>query len=49
MFQVDLQEPVGRATASAQSDVLPLSADEHTIIGECLGVLSYFNDATVEC
>lgn len=48
MLHQKLQKPVGAAIASPQSDVPPLNADEYAIIGECLGVLSHFNDATVE-
>ena len=44
----DLREPVGAAVASLLTDIPPLTAGEYMIVGECLSILSPFNDATVE-
>lgn len=44
----DEREPVWVSLASMKSDVTPLTADEHTIIGETLHVLAPFHQATVE-
>lgn len=50
MFQrlYELRELVGAALASLQTDIPPLTAEEYRNVGECLRVLSPFNDATVE-
>ena len=50
MFQriYDLREPVGAAVASLLTDIPPLTPGEYIVVGECLSILSPFNDATVE-
>ena len=44
----DLREPVGAAVASLLTDIPPLTPGEYMVVGECLSILSPFNDATVE-
>ncbi|XP_073670667.1 E3 SUMO-protein ligase ZBED1-like [Paramisgurnus dabryanus] len=50
MFQRlhELREAVGATMASLQTDTSPLTSEEYFYIGECLGVLSPFYEATVE-
>ncbi|KAJ8364737.1 hypothetical protein SKAU_G00135680 [Synaphobranchus kaupii] len=42
------REPVGAALASLNTDLTPLTSQEYEAIGECLRVLSPFQQATVE-
>lgn len=42
------REPLSAAMSSLQTDVTPLTSAEFAVVEECLGVLSPFNEATVE-
>ena len=50
MFQrlYEIREPVGAALAGLRTDIQPLSADNYTVIKDCLKVLEPFNQATIE-